>query len=199
VFCYDLMNEPVAPNEKKPAGEWLAGPPFGGYYFVQYITLDPAGRSRDQMFKQWVGKLSAAIRQHDRKHPITVGMLPFAPGEVARDLDFLCVHVYPERGKVDDALKIVKAFDYGKPIVIEEMFPLTCTAQDLGEFIDRSRGAGAKGWIGFYWGKTPAELKPSTRPADQIMLAWLDLVRRMDPNRSAAPGFRPGSTQPAHR
>jgi hypothetical protein len=183
VFFYDLMNEPVTPNEKRAAKDWLAGPPFAGYYFVQFIALDPNGRSRDEMFKAWVKELSTAIRKHDRSHPITVGMLPFAPGEVARDLDFLCVHDYPTHGKVDDALKIVKAFDYGKPIIIEEMFPLSCTADDLADFVERSKDVGAAGWIGFYWGKTPTELKPSTRISDQITLSWLELFQKINPNR----------------
>ena len=183
VFFYDLMNEPVSPNEKRAAKDWLAGPPFAGYYFVQFIALDPQGRSRDEMFKAWVKELSSAIRKHDKAHPITVGMLPFAPGDVARDLDFLCVHDYPTHGKVDDALKIVKAFDYGKPVVIEEMFPLSCTTDDLADFVKRSKDVGAAGWIGFYWGKTPAELKPSTQISDQITLSWLELFQKLDPNR----------------
>jgi hypothetical protein len=186
VFCYDLMNEPVAPNEKQPDKQWLHPAAFGGFYFVQYIALDPAGRSRDDMFRAWVAKLCAAIRKHDKHHLITVGMLPFAPGEVARDLDFLSVHVYPQRGKVDDALKITKTFDFGKPVVVEEIFPLSCDIRELEDFITRSRGVGATGWIGFYWGKTPDELRPSTRPADQITLSWLELFQKLDPNRSAA-------------
>jgi hypothetical protein len=85
---------------------------------------------------------------------------------------------------VDDALKIVQAFDVGKkPIVIEELFPLSCDARDLGDFITRSRDAGAAGWIGFYWGKTPDELRSSKDPSDQITLAWLELFRAKNPGR----------------
>jgi hypothetical protein len=114
-------------------------------------------------------------------------MLPFPPGEVAHDLDYLSVHVYPQHGKVDDALKTVKAFGgYDKPIVIEETFPLSCDSAELRDFITRSRDAGAAGWIGFYWGKTPAELKSAKSPGEQLTLAWLDLFQKLNPNRPAA-------------
>ena len=46
VFCYDLMNEPVSPGAKVESGDWLAGKPLGGSYFVQFISLDPDGRAR---------------------------------------------------------------------------------------------------------------------------------------------------------
>ena len=45
VFCYDLMNEPVMAGAKGET-DWLAGE-FAGSCFVQRITLDLAGRTRD--------------------------------------------------------------------------------------------------------------------------------------------------------
>ena len=77
VFCYDLMNEPILPGEKSKETEWLTGE-FGGKYFVQRISLDLAGRTRKQVAKMWVDKLSAAIRKHDKRHMITVGVIPWA-------------------------------------------------------------------------------------------------------------------------
>jgi hypothetical protein len=151
---------------------------------VQYIAIDPAGRSRDEIFRAWVARLTQAIRTQDKKHLITVGMLPFAPGEVARDLDFLSVHVYPQSKKVDDALQIVKAFDgFDKPVVIEETFPLSCDIPEMSAFLKRSRQAGVAGWIGFYWGKSPAEMQKSKVPADVLMLGWLELFQKANPNR----------------
>ena len=66
--------------------------------------------------------------------------------------------------------------------MIEETFPLNCDAKDLRTFLQRSRPLAA-GWIGFYWGKTPRELRPSTRPSDQLMLSWLELFQTINPNR----------------
>src|SRR5438270_4771108 len=35
VFCYDFMNEPFVPGERRKPGEWYSGKPLGGYDFVQ--------------------------------------------------------------------------------------------------------------------------------------------------------------------
>jgi hypothetical protein len=163
VFCYDLMNEPVLPGADKVESEWLLGE-FGGKYFVQRITLELAGRTREQVAAAWVNKLVAGIRKHDSRHMITVGVIPWAytfPGakplfyseQVAAKLDFASVHFYPEEGKVGKVLTALAAYDIGKPLVVEEMFPLKCSTQQLDAFIEGSRGT-ADGWIGFYWGKT---------------------------------------------
>ena len=165
VFCYDLMNEPVAPAGKsRTTDEWL-GPPFGGKHFVQRISLDQAGRERWQIAKAWIDKLTAAIRRHDRRHLITVGLVDwsldrpglqsgFVPSRVASSLDFLCVHLYPQSGRVNESLETLAGFAAaGKPVVIEEIFPLGCSIGELGRFITDSK-SGASGWLGFYWGKT---------------------------------------------
>ena len=65
--------------------------------------------------------------------------------------------------------------------MIEETFPLSCTGKELGQFIAGSRKYAA-GWIGFYWGQTPAELSQSTSIGDSLMAAWLKLFQEMKPN-----------------
>ena len=80
VFCYDLINEPLVPGERRRPGDWYSGKPFGGYDFLQFITLDPAGRPRERVVHDWIRTLTAAIRQHDRRTMITVGQLPSIPG-----------------------------------------------------------------------------------------------------------------------
>ena len=70
------MNEPILPGEKKET-EWLAGE-LGGKYFVQRITLDLAGRTRHDVARDWVQRLTTAIRQIDNRHLITVGVIPWA-------------------------------------------------------------------------------------------------------------------------
>ncbi len=76
VFCYDLMNEPVVPGKRDP-GDWLAGA-FGGKHFVQFVTLDPGNRPRPDVARQWIHTLTEAVHKHDRRHLITVGMVPGA-------------------------------------------------------------------------------------------------------------------------
>ena len=186
IFCYDLMNEPILPGEKKEI-EWLTGE-LGGKYFVQRITLDLAGRTRQQVARAWVDRLAGAIREHDDRHLITVGVIPwvlvwpkakplFYSEEVAENLDFACVHFYPDTGKIDEALTALAAYDIGKPLVIEEVFPLKCGADDLGTFIESSRKI-ADGWIGFYWGKTPEEYRQSKGLAEALTLGWLELFQK---------------------
>jgi hypothetical protein len=193
IFCYDLMNEPILPGDKKET-EWLAGE-LGGKFFVQRLSLDLAGRTQQQVAKAWVDQLVAAIRKQDRRHSITVGVIPWAlvfPGakplfysqEVSENLDFASVHFYPEKGKIDQALAALAVYDIGKPLVIEEMFPLKCSAEELGVFIDGSRKV-AEGWIGFYWGKTPDEYRRSKTIGDALTLGWLELFQR---KISAIPG-----------
>jgi hypothetical protein len=182
VFCYDLMNEPVVPGGRRKEGDWL-GPPFAGKYFVQCISLDQRDRPRVQIAEQWVRRLSSAIRKHDRRHLITVGMVDwsldrpgltsgFVPAKIAPELDFVCVHLYPERGKLDEALATLGGFSVGKPVVIEETFPLKCSPDELDQFVDASKDR-ARGWISFYWGKSPERLRVSNELGDALLLDWL--------------------------
>lgn len=187
VFCYDLMNEPVVPGGNQRRDEWL-GPAFAGKHFVQFITLETKGRPRHQVARQWIERLVAAIRTHDRQHLITVGLVPwsldrpgltsgFVPEKVTGKLDFIAVHIYPETGKLGEALQTLEGFAAaGKPVVIEEIFPLRCSAAELSEFIDQSRKHAA-GWIGFYWGKTPDEYRQGSTIRDALMLGWLELFQ----------------------
>lgn len=190
VFCYDLMNEPVL-SEDKQGRDWTPGA-FGDRYFVQRITLDFAGRKPEQIASAWVEKLAAAIRKSDTNHLITIGVIPWAltwPGakdvfyskQVSKNLDFVCVHFYPKKGEVKKALKALATYDIGKPIVIEEIFPLSCPVKDLDRFIDGSRKI-ATGWIGFYWGKTVAEYKKETNSvAEGMVLDWLQYFAKKTP------------------
>src|SRR5262245_58665387 len=187
VFCYDLMNEPVGPGGKRWDGDWL-GPPLGGKHFVQFVTLDQADRPRPDIARQWVRHLTAAVREKDRRHLITVGLVDwsldrpgltsgFVPEKVADDLDFVSVHLYPKKGQVDEALRTLAGFAVGKPVLVEETFPLACSPRELEEFIEGSRKHAA-GWIGFYWGKSPDELRKSNTISDALTLGWLELFER---------------------
>jgi hypothetical protein len=191
VFCYDLMNEPVLPGANEKQTEWLLGE-FGGKYFVQRIALDLAGRTREQVAKAWVDRLVAAIRKHDCRHMITVGVVPwvhtfprakplFYSTGVSENLDLTCVHFYPKKGQVDKALTALAAYDIGKPLVIEEMFPPSCAVEELDAFIDASRKI-ADGWISFYWGKTIDEYAEENLDlAGAITRNWLEYFRAKAP------------------
>ncbi len=166
IFCYDLMNEPIPSGG--PNDDWLPGQPLDGKYYVQRLTTDMSGRTEQEIAKEWIAELSAAIRAVDQRHMITVGVVPweetFGPGaksafcdpDVSAGLDFLCVHYYPRQGKLDEDLAFLKRYDTGKPLVLEEIYPLSADVGTTEEFVRRSR-MDADGWISFFWGKTPLE------------------------------------------
>ncbi|NNJ24466.1 cellulase family glycosylhydrolase [Alienimonas chondri] len=196
VFCYDLMNEPLAAGGVRD--DWLGGA-FAGKHFVQFLSLDPADRDRGAIARDWIRAMTAAIRRHDAETLITLGLIahpPKNPGAfagitpeiAAAELDFICVHIYPESGKLDDALAMVSGFAKSKPVVIEETFPLKCSAEELGTFIERS-AVHADGWIGFYWGATPEELAERDDLGAALTRSWLKLFAEGPPSRSVpAPG-----------
>lgn len=188
IFCYDLMNEPVVPAGPNPQPNWL-GPPFAGkFHFVQYVSRTLGTRTRPEVARQWIQTLSQAIRKRDPKHLITVGLVNwsldrpglssgFVPSKVAADLDFLSIHLYPDRAKIDDAIDNLKGFaDAGKPVLIEETFTLHCPADDFRRFLKEAWPHSA-GLIGFYWGKTPDELRRANTITDSIVLQWLELFQ----------------------
>jgi hypothetical protein len=186
IFCYDLMNEPVVPGGRREPGDWLAEA-FAGKHFVQFITLDQQHRPRSDIARNWVDHLVTAIRQVDQRHLVTVGLVDwsldrrgltsgFVPEKIAERLDFVSVHLYPKSGQLDEAAAILKGFSIGKPVVVEEMFPMNCTPMELKEFIERS-GNSVAGWFGFYWGKSLSELDPPQRFGDALMLEWLKLFQ----------------------
>ncbi len=194
VFCYDLMNEPVSPggNDRKP-GEWYSGKLFGGYDYLQWIALHQGERKRDLIARDWIRKLVSTIRRVDHHHLITVGLLPtvkgvpffgFNPATVAPELDFISVHVYPDRKDLPDAMNVLRHFVVpGKPLVIEETFPLTCSPDELRQFLLESRGT-ACGWIGHYLGKTQRELEAGRNAGtltvgDDLSLQWLLLFQEL--------------------
>ncbi len=191
VFCYNLMNEPVVAAGSTPREDWLAGA-FGGKHYVQFINLANNGRVREEIAKAWIGQLTKGIREADPGRLITVGLVDwsldrpglksgFVPEKIHHDLDFLAVHLYPETGKLDEAIEILSEFAKpGKLVIIEETFPMKCSLDDLGEFFDRSREH-ADGWIGFYWGQSiePSQVESSFVGA--VSKAWLDLFQKKTP------------------
>lgn len=184
LFAYDLANEPAAIG--KPAEGWYAGR-MGDVEFCQRLTLEPGDRSGDEIFRAWTKQMVAAIRQHDQTHLITMGMLPF-PGiykTAAEQLDFVSPHLYPKTGKVKEELALLKQFDWGKPIVIGETFPLSCSAAEEREFLLQSRDL-AHGWIGHWPDESPAELAEKKRSgeatiANAVWLSWVELFNDVGP------------------
>lgn len=183
VFCYDLMNEPVLPGGDVRQESWLAGD-FHGKTFVQYLALSLDGRTRIEVATAWAAQMSAAIRARDSRALVTVGVIPwgltfkgaqplfYSDGPRAH-LDFAAVHVYPRRGEADLAADVLRTFDLGMPVIIEEIFPLKGDLGDIDDFLARTADF-QDGIISFYWGQTPAELgRPGATLAEAITRSWL--------------------------
>ena len=182
VFCFDLMNEPILPG-KEPAEDWLTGE-LGGKHFVQRISLSLDGRSREELAGRWINTLTNAIREVDDNTLITIGVIPWAhvwPNakpvfhnpQVAGPIDFVSVHFYPQKGEVEKAVGALKVYDIGKPVVVEEFFPLKCSYDEAEQFIDETRPI-VDGWISFYWGKTPAEYREVSDLKSTLIAGWLE-------------------------
>jgi hypothetical protein len=176
LFCYDLVNEPSVPD--KPRTDWLAGE-LAGFTYCQVITLDPRGRNRTELACDWAARMTAAIRRHDPTTPVTIGLLPFAKGtgfdaeSLANQLDFMSVHYYPEQGRTQESAALIKRFAVaGKPLVVEEIFPMKCDAAELGRVMEAC-SAFVSGWVGFYWGQRVEELEKSKAIGDAMVARWL--------------------------
>ncbi len=184
VFAYDLVNEPVASGQ--PSDGWYSGR-MGDVEFCQRLTLRAGSRSGDAIFREWTHKMVDAIRKHDTKHLITLGMLPFPSAYQAavEPLDFVSPHLYPQANKVGEELGLLKKFNWGKPVVIGETFPLSCSASEEESFLLQSRGL-AQGWLGHWPDKSRSELAEQkldgkTTIEDAVWLSWVELFQKLGP------------------
>lgn len=205
VFAYDLANEPAA-AAGKPAEGWYTGR-MGDVEFCQRLTLNPGTRNGDDIFREWTRRMVAAIRAHDKTSLITMGMLPFpeAYKAAAEQLDFVSPHLYPKTGKVDDEIKLLKQFAWGKPVVIGETFPLSCGADDERDFLLKSRDV-ARGWMGHWPDESPAklaELKNTGKATvhNAIWLSWVELFQEIGPRMTGGKSSdpTPGPLPPGDR
>jgi hypothetical protein len=189
VLCYNLMNEPVSPAG--PGKVWHGGEPLGGFYYVENLTRDPGKRSRIELTRDWIAALTPGIRKHDPQRLVTAGMfflfdvpngitLGPDPKAFGGGLDYFSVHMYPKDAGIDANLKLLATLQLGKPVIIEEMFPLACSMESFRRFVAGSRET-ASGWIGFYWGKTLEEYRRSKELKDAFMTQWLEFFQAEGP------------------
>ena len=195
VFCYDLVNEPLSPAGQRPPGAWQPNSSFGGYDFLQYIALKPGPGGRKKLAVRWIQAMTRAIRLRDKHTLITVGLLPwvkgwkwlsgFVPRVIAPHLDFISVHIYPNSKDLSEAMIGLRKCAVGKPVVIEETFPLSCSPQQEQTFLLQSRAI-ACGWLGHYNGKTIAQYQALARQgrlsiAQALYLAWERMFVKLGP------------------
>lgn len=193
VFVYNLMNEPLATASKQPPGQWTNPRALDGQTYLEYINLDPANRQPPEIARLWIQQMTAAIRKHDQRHLITVGLVwisnsnpeawsGFPPKEIAADVDFLAVHVYPETGKVNVALDSLRRYQVGKPLLVEETFPMNCSPAEWREFLEKSRDF-SDGWVGQYWSLSPQDIEGSADTRHEKIRAQFEVLQSLNPNR----------------
>ncbi len=189
VAWFDLMNEPAVAGT--PGGSWCAGL-FGGYCYVQYLTLDAAGRTGVQIARAWMTRMRHAIRTTagDTTHLISVGLLPygysgFRPTDVSDLEDFGTVHMYPRAdnpntpaSELQADIDSVKSFKpAGQPLIVEETLNMNTSEVDLETFILGTRPE-ASGWLGHYMTRTPSEITPPPTIGDAIFLDYYRMFLR---------------------
>ncbi len=183
VLDFDLINEPVVGSKLKP-GQWVHKTDLGGFHYLQFIALDNNGREGAEVWRQWTQMLVDAIHKEDPKRLVTIGLLPLVNKDmlkgVSAEVDYMSVHLYPKSGKLEQDLATLKHYAVGKPLIIEETFPMECTIPEMVEFIDKSKPL-ACGWISFYWGQPLDELKKSDKLGDRIQSAWLEQFQKLAP------------------
>ncbi|HOB76173.1 MAG TPA: hypothetical protein PKG54_16795 [Phycisphaerae bacterium] len=157
-----------------PAFENKQDPRFGEYFAFQRPLL-----------ANWAARLAGIIRAEDPDHLITVGALN--PPAVANVVDFHCFHLYPDPVPAgEDFLQTnarrwqerLSAITDGKPIILEEFYPLWVPAQiakrDLLRTMLEATSPRATGWVSFYWGEP--EIQTGSDPAGRELYAeWLRL------------------------
>lgn len=192
VFCYDLMNEPVITEPKEGEHPWLTGE-LGGFHFVQRIANKPAGRDSNAIAEAWVKQLCEPIRRRDPDALLTVGVIPWAfvwpnakpifySPKALEHLDFVSIHVYPKSGELEKELKALAVYDLGRPLVIEEIFPMTCNVKDLDSFMKASKDR-VDGWVSHYFGLSAAEHRKEGTIAGAMKAEALEFWERKVKNQ----------------
>jgi hypothetical protein len=73
-----------------------------------------------------------------------------------------------------DALAL---YDLGRPIVIEETFPMECTLDEFDQFVDAANDR-ADGWVSHYFGHTPDEHRKGAEPGGEAVAKFLEYWER---------------------
>jgi hypothetical protein len=208
VCWYDLINEPTAPTN--PVSSYIVPFAAGGFFYVNSLTRDLAGRTPVEVAADWIAQMKTAIREVDPQTPVTVGMISSlgVPSDAVQrmlaqlppkllpllsqwrgglqtvvahdqqnvDLDLYCLHSYPHTGEADKAIDEIRTWAAsGRPVVVEETFPLHCGITEWQDYI-RDADPVTAGWFSFYWGP----------PHDDDQNAAISLIRDLAARESHA-------------
>src|SRR5690625_514087 len=185
VFCFNLMNEPAVASGG--GMDWIPDKAFDDFYFVQNIALDKLGRSTEEVFEAWIGKMTEAIREEDPHTLITLGMLPFSNlAKRGKYLAFISLHIEPPAGEEEEASRLIRDFQSDQPLLVEEIFPLYMSPEDLAEFIRREK-KWSSGWVGHYFGENIEDLTPPEDEKESLTKTWLEIFQEMAEEMKSKP------------
>ncbi|MGQ9650059.1 MAG: cellulase family glycosylhydrolase [Phycisphaerae bacterium] len=136
------------------------------------------------LLQAWAWRMRSAIRENDGNHLITVGALD--PAVFVEMVDFHCAHLYPRQDLTLEANEQawrdhLSRVPPGKPIVIEEFYPLAyprradhqaATPAEMIAALRRAAGSHGAGFVSFYWG--PAEEVINSPIGQSLYQSWLD-------------------------
>ena len=184
IFAYDLINEPVVAVGCEPGSVNCSWYPengqFGGYQFIQNISIDP-DNTYWETIGSWTDEMTSAIRMEDELTMITVGLLPLGPiNSIASHFDILSTHIYPNSNDLTASVNYVLNNQSDKPFLIEEFYNLSCSTSDLEDFLDQVSGH-YHGLIGHYFGKTIEEYDTNII-VDVIHKEFLEFFISNNPN-----------------
>jgi len=182
VFAYNLINEPVVGVGCTTVAEceWLPGDGFGGFYFVQNISLDPANTFAETI-KEWSSQMTEAIRAVDQKTMITIGFLNL--GDIKQfdtHLDYVSSHIYPKSEEIEESINFIEN-NQTTPLIIEETGNLNCSIIELEEFLDAIDGK-YHGLLGHYHG-TPIPEMNNFDIRDALRKNYINMMIDRDPNQ----------------
>ena len=166
VFAYDLMNEPVMLDTTT----WLPGGTFGGFNFVQNLTLNPNGRNFKQIVNAWSQQMTEAIRTNDPVTPITIGFIGCGPiKDLSSNLDFTSAHIYPQPDsepntvcnmRLTTMINLVNNSQDNKPFVVSEIASLF-SFEETEKFMEVTCPK-VNGWFNHYGGITLEEFSDTS-------------------------------------
>ncbi|HEX6021237.1 MAG TPA: hypothetical protein VFZ00_04525 [Solirubrobacter sp.] len=191
VLCYELTSEPVIGE----SDDWYAGVLV--HHYVQYVVRELAGRDPVRLAREWTRTLRDAIRSRDRRHLITIGLLPlrgsaFDPGNVADLLDLITVHEYPRAGDAAESISRIRSFaNHGRPLLLGETFAFD---RDTEEIVLLATRGSLDGTLSFYDGRAPEDVAATT-PADEMyrrnLISYLGLRTSLRASPPLSRRYRP--------
>src|SRR5690606_5524850 len=100
--------------------------------------------------------------------------------EAGKPLDFVAAHFYPKKGDIAGSLEALRVYEVGKPLVVEEIFPLAAGIEETVAFMEGGDDI-VDGWISFAWAKTIEEGEQAGDRQGAIVAAWLRAFRARSP------------------